>query len=81
MIKNKSKYRRDYERAYKLVRLYLGLPKEDQIMGETNEIEDCAILSYDYHDSEFSGWINRNRMAEFKKIWEAKAFNEDFFRK
>jgi len=68
VIKHKSKSRLDYERAYRLVRLYCGLPKEDQIIGETNDIEDCALLSYDYHDSHFSGWINRTRMSVFLKI-------------
>jgi hypothetical protein len=62
-----SRSRKDYKRAYKLLRLYCGLPKEDQTTGETNEIEDCAILSYDYRDSEFSGWINRQRQERFEE--------------
>jgi hypothetical protein len=65
MKQSPSTARREYKAAYKLVRLYCGLPKEDQILGETNDIEDCALLSYDYHDSHFLGWINRQRLAKF----------------
>lgn len=33
-----------------------------------SDAEDCALLSYDYHDSGFSGWINRTRMARFLQL-------------
>jgi hypothetical protein len=65
MVKTMSKSRKDYFRAYRLIREKGSSGYIQFLYGEPDEVQDCALLSYDYHDSEFSGWINRQRMSRF----------------
>jgi len=65
MIKNISRSRKDYKRAYRLLRLDINIYHERGDVGLCEDAWDCAITSFDYHDSDFSGWINRQRMSKF----------------
>ena len=67
MIKNISQTRQRYEKAYRRLRLYSGMLHNLPSFPLYDEYYDCAILSYDYHDSDFSGWINRQRFDRFRK--------------
>jgi len=67
MIKNISSARAEYLSTYRALRLHGGWPEEERHVTYFTEIQDCALLSYDYHDSHFDGWINRNRMAAFER--------------
>jgi len=65
MRKYRSRTRMAYGNAYRHLRV--GHRPEpggiwDLIPQETI---DCAILTYDYYDSEFSGWMDRQRMRKF----------------
>jgi len=60
-----SQGRADYQRAYRWLRLNGGAPEDYQISPMLNDAQDCALLSYDFHNSHFSGWINRQRMSKF----------------
>ena len=80
MKNEKSLTRLKYEKHYRSIRKGTGLIAEALGLMNNNEIFDCAIFSYDYHDSTFDGWINRQRMSQFLLLWEAKAFRKDFFR-
>ena len=66
MIKNISPARREYEEVYRDMRLHGGVKYWTDKYLQVNDARDCAILSYDYHDSHFSGWINRQRMHIFQ---------------
>jgi hypothetical protein len=77
MIKNISKSRREYEKEYRYLRLNAGVTQHREPIWPTSEAEDCAILSYDFHDSDFSGWINRQRQHKFHMIkWHPELRNE-----
>jgi hypothetical protein len=68
MVKTMSLTRKEYSKAYALLRYCHGhndFPALDR-MNENTVI--CAIVSYDYHDSHFAGWINRQRMSKFHEI-------------
>jgi len=69
MIKHLSRGRKDYKRAYRLLRLDINIYDERSDIGLIEDAWDCAILSYDYYDSEFSGWINRHRMEKFWNLF------------
>jgi hypothetical protein len=60
-----SQVKRSYKRHYRLLRLNGGTYQDEDYPFGLNEIQDCAILSYDYHDSYFDGWLNRTRMYRF----------------
>ena len=66
MKQSPSTTRRGYEGVYSDIRRYGGLPYEQMPFGKQDEIADCALLSYDYRDSHFDGWINRQRMDIFR---------------
>lgn len=67
MKNGKSLVRQKYDEFYKWLRLNRGVIQDENYPFGLNEIQDCAILSYDYHDSHFDGWINRHRMAAFER--------------
>lgn len=65
--------RKEYQKAYAILR-YAGGVTDFPALGKMDDITvDCAILSCDYRDSEFSGWINRQRMYKFHARTEAVA--------
>jgi len=65
MIKKHSRARAEYDSTYRAVRLNGEEIYYHNKFNTWNEIQECAMLSRDYHDSEFSGWINRQRMKQF----------------
>lgn len=65
MRKYRSGSRKEYDRAYRQLRLQGGIFDIEHPFENYDDAEDCAILSYDYHDSDFSGWINRQRHQKF----------------
>lgn len=60
-----SQTRRDYEKAYKRLRMYTYLFSQENPFCPGDDADDCALESYDNHDSHFDGWINRIRRARF----------------
>ena len=60
--------RRQYKYFYKCLRQGKGATLQRATDGNMQEAIDCAILTYDYYDSHFSGWINRHRMAKFNHL-------------
>lgn len=65
MIRIHPDPRWEYAEAYRKLRMYGGvLDRENQYAPE-DEYEEMAILSYDERDSNFSGWINHQRLAQF----------------
>jgi len=60
-----SPTRKRYKHLYHRIRLNGGFAFAPKPYCDYDELENCALLSYDYHDSEFSGWINRYRMKRF----------------
>jgi hypothetical protein len=64
----KSRMRQRYHVQYRWLRLNGGIPDSASWFDPQNEADECAILSWDYHDSEFYGWINLTRMSEFHKV-------------
>ena len=73
MKNEKSLARMEYEIFYRTLRLNGGSYNYEFPVRNYSELEDCALLSYDYYDSEFSGWINRQRMHQFHNRSEAVA--------
>jgi len=69
MKQSPSTARREYEEVYRDMRLHGGVKYWTDKYLQVNDARDCAILSYDYYDSEFSGWINRHRMAKFWNLF------------
>lgn len=67
MKNEKSLTRQRYEKYYQQHRKGTAQVAEALNLIYDNEIFDCATLSFDYHDSEFSGWINRQRMSQFTR--------------
>lgn len=67
MRKSISPTERRYKRLCGRVRRNGGFPFAPKPYQDYDEIEDAAILTYDYYDSEFSGWINRQRLGLFRK--------------
>jgi len=65
MVKHISRSRKDYKRAYRLLRLEISIYDERSDIGLCEDAWDCALLSYDERDSHFSGWINRQRLQKF----------------
>lgn len=72
--------RRAYVKMYRWLRVTGGSYSREDFNPPLSDAQDCAILSYDYHDSEFSGWINRQRRRQFLLIRQARVFHEDYFR-
>jgi hypothetical protein len=68
MNNEKSLTRERYEKYYRNIRKGTGLVAEALGLIYDNETFDCAILSYDHHDSEFYGWMNLTRMSAFHKV-------------
>lgn len=60
-----SPTRWSYRIVYRHLRLSGGTLPENRFSSCSDEIQEAAILSYDYYDSQFSGWINRKRMSQF----------------
>lgn len=67
MKKYISKTREEYKYSYKMLRLQGEAMLHDFPPFPGSDAEECALISYDYHDSEFSGWINRQRFQIFKQ--------------
>lgn len=65
MIENISQSRFLYEKAYRRMRLQGGHYQEEEVRKGVSDEQECALLSYDCHDSEFSGWINRQRYQQW----------------
>lgn len=65
MVKPKSTDREEYEYSYRMLRLQGEDMLHDFPPFPGSDAEECALLSYDSYDSEFSGWINRQRRARF----------------
>jgi len=57
----------DYKNFYRWLRITGGSVQPENYPFGLNECQDLAILSFDYHDSEFSGWINRQRQERFEQ--------------
>jgi hypothetical protein len=74
MKNEKSTMRRRYETAYRLLRRSDGAMHPQRFFEHYDDARDCALLSYDYRDSKFSGWINRRRMTKFKTHLKRVAF-------
>lgn len=73
MRKQYSLTRREYGQAYMELRKFSGAPYVLEHWFCECEEQDCALESYDYSSSEFSGWINRQRMSQFKKrSWDVQ---------
>lgn len=64
----KSRTRQRYHVQYRWLRLNGGIPDSASWFDPQNEADECAILSWDWHDSHFSGWINRQRQHKFYMI-------------
>lgn len=62
-----SPTRKRYKHLYHQIRLNGGSAFAPKPYCDYDELENCALLSFDYHDSTFDGWINRNRMYQFYK--------------
>lgn len=65
MKQSPSRSRTEYTQAYSHLRLGSGYWEDDKLDKFDDVTVDCAILSYDYHDSHFDGWLNRTRMSQF----------------
>jgi len=61
-----SHAREEYKLAYMELRIYSGAPYLFEKWFASNEVRDYALESYDYRDSHFDGWINRQRMDTFQ---------------
>ena len=68
MKKYTSRMRRQYKYFYECLRQGKGATLQRATDGNMQEAIDCAILTYDYYDSHFSGWINRHRMHQFRVL-------------
>jgi len=62
-----SPTRKRYKHLYHRIRLNGGFAFAPKPYCDYDELENCALLSFDYHDSTFDGWINRTRMYQFYK--------------
>jgi hypothetical protein len=80
MIKKHSKTRRAYESMYRQFRLDDDVWEVPWKEDETDEIIDCALVSYEARWDYFSGWINSQRQHWFAILQQAIVFREDFFR-
>ena len=65
MIKNISKSRQQYNDTYKALRLWGEEWYRFEISNHLNDVEECALLSYDERNSYFSGWIDPVRKTYF----------------
>lgn len=65
MKNGKSLVRQKYDKFYKWLRLNGGIIQDENYPFGLNEIQECAILSYDYRDSIFHGWVNRKRFYKW----------------
>jgi len=74
MRKQYSLLRKEYRRAYSWLRFTKGSTHYRMFDDLETEVIYCALETYDYYDSEFSGWINRRRMAKFKTHTKRTAF-------
>lgn len=65
MRKQYSKTRRRYKHLCGQIRRNGGFPFPPKPYQDYDEIEDAVILTYDYFDSQFTGWINSQRRHDF----------------
>lgn len=65
MKQSTSQARRRYKQLCGRVRRNGGFAFPPKPYQQYDEIEEAAILTYDWFDSEFTGWINRQRYHEF----------------
>lgn len=65
MIRASHVVRFEYDKFYRWLRLNGGVIQDENYPFGLNEIQDCAILSFDNHNSHFTGWTNRLRRARF----------------
>ena len=72
MRKQYSKSRTVYEKSYSYLRRVGELPWAIDGGYPKTEAQECALISLDYHDSHFDGWINRHRQAKFNRLNWAK---------
>lgn len=76
MKKYISRSRRAYVKMYRWLRLNGGSYTEEIVSSGLSDAQDCALLSHDSYDSDFSGWINRQRQSQFKKrSWDVQNWN------
>lgn len=74
-MKNENPSKLLYETYYRLLRR--GVPAENwTTWGHklNEEVHSCALETIDYHDSEFTGWINRQRYHQFR-VLQSGLFN------
>lgn len=67
MRKYRSKSEMDYMTAYCQLRRLGGSTEIGFSRSLAEDATEAATLSYDYYESLFFGWINLNRMYQFKK--------------
>lgn len=53
--------RKEYEHAYRLMRMHNGCVHDFYLRAIGDEILDCAVLSYDNRHEPFMGWRNKRR--------------------
>lgn len=80
MINKNLSPRQQYDVAYAHMRLYGGVIEQDTRLPISDEIEDCASLSYDNRSECFEGWTNAlhmklfRRVAPYRKEWDGIPF-------
>lgn len=57
--------RRQYEVVYRALRIENGVPHDANLDFISDEILDCAVLSYDNRQDRFYGFVNKSRLAAF----------------
>jgi hypothetical protein len=65
MKQSTSQTRQRYKKLCGRIRRNGGFPFPPKPYQQYDELEEAAILTYDWFDSEFTGWINRQRMSQF----------------
>jgi len=68
MKNEKSLTQKQYEAHYRHLRKTGGTLADNKYSSFFDDAQDCAVISYDCQDSEFSGWINRQRLARFRTV-------------
>lgn len=76
MVKPMSLARIKYQATYRQLRLNGGINATEQPFKYFDDAQDCAILSYDYHDRNLSGWINRQLWQQWY-VLRSGLFNRD----
>lgn len=57
--------RQQYEVAYCQLRIGNGSARDEVLRVVSDEVLDCAVLSYDNRFQEFNGWMNKKRWMYF----------------